>query len=317
MTGTGYVAVLGMHRSGTSATAGMLLALGLAGPAAHDLVPASESNERGHFESRSLAEMNAGVLETVGAAGYAPPGPDDPWPTSPAAQAMVPEAAAAWDRAFPRRPAMWKDPRLCCTLPFWRTVLPPPRGAVLVVRDPAEVARSLNRRDGVAVLLALAMWDRYLRCAVRAVDGLPTLLLGYDALLADPARWAGVLGDFLTSLGLPVPADGPARAAGTLDAQLRHERSTLDGYEAPVAEEREVLDALRPLAGRRTPRWEAPTLPGPGPWVADMLDQRRELERLRHELFWVRKSRVYKTSSMLWRLTGSGRPAPEAEAAHP
>ena len=63
------VAVIGMHRSGTSATAGLLISLGLSGPAADDLVPGSSSNERGHWESREVIRCNT---ETLAPTRYSP-----------------------------------------------------------------------------------------------------------------------------------------------------------------------------------------------------------------------------------------------------
>ncbi len=73
------VAVVGMHRSGTSATAGLLVGMGLAGPKVDDLVPAEESNERGHWESETVIMHSVKVLGTLGAHSYAPPPPTSGW----------------------------------------------------------------------------------------------------------------------------------------------------------------------------------------------------------------------------------------------
>ena len=67
------LAVVGMHRSGTSATAGLLIGFGLDGPRADDLFPADSSNERGHWESESVHLCNAHMLAARGADAYAPP----------------------------------------------------------------------------------------------------------------------------------------------------------------------------------------------------------------------------------------------------
>src|ERR1700722_6507318 len=67
------IAVVGMGRSGTSATAGLLVKLGLTGPVPGDLVPATDSNEQGHWESLRVIRTNARLLRAVGGLGHGPP----------------------------------------------------------------------------------------------------------------------------------------------------------------------------------------------------------------------------------------------------
>ena len=52
--------VLGMHRSGTSATAGLLVRLGVEAPMM--LMPADASNPEGYWESRRLWEVHERLL---------------------------------------------------------------------------------------------------------------------------------------------------------------------------------------------------------------------------------------------------------------
>ena len=67
------IAGLGMHRSGSSATADMLIGFGPAGPPLEDLVPAESSNERGRWESREVQPCNAHLLAARDATTYVPP----------------------------------------------------------------------------------------------------------------------------------------------------------------------------------------------------------------------------------------------------
>ena len=67
------VAVIGVGRSGTSATAGLLVNLGLSGPRGDDLLPATSFNQSGHWESRSVIRCNVKLLRSVGASGHGPP----------------------------------------------------------------------------------------------------------------------------------------------------------------------------------------------------------------------------------------------------
>ena len=73
------VAVVGMHRSGTSATAGLLVSLGLTGPKPDDLQPATGGNERGHFESKQMGVLNSRLLHAVGGTWTASAPGDPSW----------------------------------------------------------------------------------------------------------------------------------------------------------------------------------------------------------------------------------------------
>src|ERR1035438_2944715 len=59
------IAVLGMHRSGTSLCMGLLEALGVR--LDDDLIPGDANNQPGYFESRELVELNDSILATLGA----------------------------------------------------------------------------------------------------------------------------------------------------------------------------------------------------------------------------------------------------------
>lgn len=318
-TGDTCVLVVGMHRSGTSATAGLLVELGLAGPPPEDLVPASPSNERGHWESQALVTLNRRLVWAQGATPYGPPRTAPGWEHG---RGMDELRAAALDEMGPmlrRRPSVWKDPRLCLTLPFWRTVLEPPVAAVLVLRDPVAVARSLARRDTIPVLLGLALWDRYVRTAAAGLRGLPTLVVSYEAMLEEPASWCNGLGDFLAAVGIGVDPGRRAAAVASIDASLRHQEPTADGYEPLAASHRQLLDALVAQAGPHR-AWEPPALPPEPPWVEDVLAEHRQLDQSRRAYNQLRSTRAVRAARAIRHLTGSGagrRPAPAPPAGDP
>jgi hypothetical protein len=295
------VVVAGMHRSGTSATAGLLVGHGLAGPPPEDLVPPSSSNERGHWESRTVVNCNTRLLAAVGATAYAPPADLPDW-LDPQFDELRVEAQRWFVEYSDGRPLVLKDPRCCLTLPFWRTAIPARMGAVLVVRDPMEVARSLQARDHIPVLLGLAMWDRYVRTVVPSLTGLPTLVLEYAAMLSDPTAASESVAEFLQCLGVAVEraTDGPA---SRLDASLRHQRASEADYGDLAHPQQDLYRLLVSKAGFHG-SWRPPEMAPAPSWVEDALEMRRELSSARRELHWVQASRAYKLAGALWRRTG-------------
>ena len=141
-----HVVVVGMHRSGTSAMASALARLGLALPDETDLITAGPANERGYWELRRFVTFNDGVLKYLNGSWSTPPKPAPGWELS-RDQALVELRSSARDfilREFRDPHMVLKDPRLCITLPFWRQVFDHEPVAVLVLRDPLDVARSLR-----------------------------------------------------------------------------------------------------------------------------------------------------------------------------
>ena len=314
-----HVVVVGMHRSGTSAVAQTVAQLGLEPPDPTGLIAPGPFNERGYWESQRLVSINEAVLRHLGGTWSAPPNPAAGW-----ARADDPATARvrAGARSFagqelggPHR--MVKDPRLCITLPLWRTVLSQEPVAVLVLRDPLEVARSLERRDGFPLTMGLALWQRYVRQAVASVGGLAVFVVGYSDLLSRRAPSVEALADFLGFCGLPVDDDRVAGAARSLEPELRHHRTggPLGGPLAPRAlldECRTVLETLAVSTGGHH-RWAPPALdPEPG-WVDDVIGLVAGGQMVtyagaaaRQELTWINRSRLYGATRALWRLTSTG-----------
>lgn len=285
--------VIGMHRSGTSAVAALSARLGLAMPPADDRIPATASNRQGHYESRQLVAFNHRLLLRLGGTWTAPPELTPGWVTSAELGDLRREAARLFAMTYPSRPAAWKDPRLCLLLPFWRTVIEPPAAAVLVVRDPVEVARSLHARDGLGPLLSLALWERYVRSACAALVGLPTLLVDYAQLVGDPVRGCGQLADFLRPLGVDAPALSAEQIAEVLDPALRRQGGKEASHDRLGDSAGRIMERLQATHGPHA-SWQSPELHDEPGWVTDVLAMRRRLDRVSYELGDVQRSRAYR-----------------------
>jgi hypothetical protein len=292
-----------MHRSGTSATAAVLARLGLEAPSADELIPATRTNAQGHHESKALVRLNERLLAALGGSWTAPPTLAPGWERAGSLDALRTEAVETFAAVYPKRTAAWKDPRNCILLPFWNGLLGPGSAAVLVYRDPLEVAQSLQSRDGLRLTHGLALWERYVRSACANLEGVPVLCTDYRHLLDDPDRWCTDAVAFLSQAGVAIDASVVAGAASSVHRELRHHRSAVDDAAGPDGSGRRIMATLASLDGPHHP-WRAPDL-GPEPdWVEDILAIRRDLDLLDRSHRALTSSRAFRFATTVGRVRG-------------
>lgn len=240
------VPVLGMHRSGTSLTTGLLSALGV--DLSEDLMPPTEANAMGYFESVGIRETHDELLAALGSA----------WNSS---TTLSPFAANWWKsdavEPFKRRltnlvraelqrvRGIWgfKDPRTARLLPLWNEIFAElnlePR-YVIVGRHPMDVSQSLEARDGLHRLYSELLWLEHVCDAVANVKTRPVAIVEYSNWFADPQTQ---MQHMISSLGLSVDA-GTSDAAITryVSNDLRHHSNAVPACALPYS--REVFQAL-------------------------------------------------------------------------
>jgi hypothetical protein len=223
------VAVLGMHRSGTSLCANILHMLGVD---MADESGAGPANERGHWERTRINDLNDLVF-----AAFSRRWADlshvlalpDGWLEDPRVR-KVQAALVGWlaPRIGGRRAFGFKDPRTARLMPMWRQVFADLGAApryVLCVRDPAQVARSLAARDRMARGQAEYRWLVYNADAVAGVAGAPVCVVPYEDWFSRPVETARRLAAFVGAAELD--AD---HVRAVIDPDLRH-----DEEDAPPA----------------------------------------------------------------------------------
>lgn len=249
-----------MHRSGTSALAGVLHHLGATLP--KTLLAASPANPTGFFESQTIVDLHEAYFDALGLrwndVGTFPPDAlpaeqtEQPGSLAPWAAGWVDRFATAFKQEFAGGgPLVFKDPRVCRLIPLWEaawsrigeTVEPV---YAITVRHPLEVAASLERAYDLPTERALLLWLDHVLCAEQATRSRPRCFLAYDDLVYD---WGSAVARLDRDLGLDL-GTGAERAAETiasfLSADLRKQRRS--------AEELESRPDV-PLAVKETYRW--------------------------------------------------------------
>lgn len=188
------VIVLGMHRSGTSVTAGIVRSLGV--HLGDDLLGANRGNPMGHHEDLEVLELNDQILASSGGNWSDPPTREailrNRRQFRPAIRKLV-RARNACHRVWG-----WKDPRTALTLELFLPHLARPH-LLVVRRDPEEVALSLSRRDGTDVEKNLALYEAYTARISKLLRDhpLPSLTVEFADLRAEAKREVARIARFL------------------------------------------------------------------------------------------------------------------------
>ena len=244
------ILVLGMHRSGTSALGGVLNALGAGAP--KTLMAPHPENPRGFFESAVLADAHDALLASAGSSWHDWRQFNPKWFGSDSSERHRQEIKKLLINEFGNDPLIFiKDPRICRFVPFTLSVLSELNispAAILPLRNPLEVAASLQRRDrDFSQSKSLLLWLRHVLDAEYHSRHLPRHFLSYETLLTD---WRNEMNRTAKKIGVTWPARpevSDAQIEHFLTGNLRRERSSVDelaDYSGIMPLVRETYEAL-------------------------------------------------------------------------
>jgi len=235
------ICIIGAHRSGTSTITRALNLLGAWLGDEKDLMKPLPENPEGFWERLDIFYLQNRLLAKLKRSWDSTAPLPENWHKAAEIRPLKDELVALVKESFTDRPLWaWKDPRTCLLLPLWKDVLSElgiDLKVVFVVRNPLDVARSLEKRNGFTTDKGLGIWFHHTIAALKDVEGLETLFLSYDRFLD---KWEPELKICADGLGITWPADEAglrAKMAPFVRHDLRHSVSGLDELHAVNAPE--------------------------------------------------------------------------------
>ena len=224
------VLILGMHRGGTSALAGVISALGVAGPKTP--TGPTKDNLRGYFESAPLGAAHDALLASAGSRWHDWRKFDARWFCSTAAEEHRQRIKDLLLSEYGHRPLIFiKDPRICRFVPFMSAILAELNispVAILPIRNPLEVAYSLKRRDNFLLPKSILLWLRHMLDAEFHSRQMRRCFVPYEDFLRDRQHYLDGVGKQIGVVWPNTSDSSNVKIGEFLSPDLRHERVSFD-----------------------------------------------------------------------------------------
>lgn len=218
------IVLLGMHRSGTSATAGLIAQLDYF--PGYQLFSGNESNQKGYFEDKNIVAHNNILFRELSLIDWRDVGYVKQIESSSTRFQLIEKAKKVFLNEYgDKKNKIFKDPRTCRTLPFWLEVFNEIKEDALCVftlRDPVDVIASLSRRDAMHPNHSALLYAVYLIDAERYSRGRVRALVRYEDLLNKTYDVLGELDSRLGTAFLAADSKILSNACAFLDSELNH-----------------------------------------------------------------------------------------------
>lgn len=169
------IIILGMHRSGTSCLAGSFQEAGLC---LGEVSLSNKYNKKGNRENNSIMNLSNEILAYNNASWDMPPNHTLNWTNDHLQKAK--EISSQLSNDYKEKYWGFKDPRVLVTFNFWTTVFPSAK-LIGTIRNPTDVALSLNRRDpNFSLEQGLKLWLLYNENLLTLLQNKPFPLISFD-----------------------------------------------------------------------------------------------------------------------------------------
>ncbi len=194
------ILIIGMHRSGTSAIAGLINILGI--NFGKELMPATKHNEKGYFENINIYKINEEILKDIGSS----------WDNTE-------ELPIGWEKNINIQKNKLlnfieeefkndevfaiKDPRLSLLLPIYLEILEKLNISPILIlseREDAEIIKSIEKRDGFDLVKTVNIIKKYKKELEKNIKDLkyPIIKINYNELIKNTKtttnKIAGIIG---------------------------------------------------------------------------------------------------------------------------
>jgi hypothetical protein len=174
--------ICGMHRSGTSLIAQIAYAAGVDFGDSETFWPADAWNPNGYFEQKDIITVNKRLINgRLGKAHY----------LHPPSEALISKRAERRNAelkllALKYSNNVVKENRFCLTLDEWLKAGANITRILVVIRDPAGVARSLRKRNHLPATVSNRLWYEHLSRLENSIMHIPRQYLWFDDFVSGP-----------------------------------------------------------------------------------------------------------------------------------
>ena len=279
--GVRIIAVVGMHRSGTSVVTRGLQVMGVE-LGSRLMPPFAGNNSKGFWEDIDINTLNIEMLHSLKSDWHflAPIQPEEVDTLcrngylQRALELLQVKTTGVQLFGF-------KDPRVAKMLPFWKKVFAQAQAKidyVVVIRHPLSVCQSLAKRDGFDFEKSYLLWLDHVIGSLVGTEGEDRVLVDYDLLIQEPDS---EITRIAKGLKLSInTADLEKFKTEFLDRELRHttyqlHELTLDNAAPPLV--REIYSSLLELAAHNSSLQEVTLKNKTGQWNKEFIRMRSML----------------------------------------
>lgn len=213
-----------MHRSGTSAVSNFLYNVGIDAGDPDKLLTSARDNQKGFFERQDIMEINDELLLCLNSSW------DNPNISiiKKLSEVDIPldlfnkmkDVLGVYESAD--TPFFVKDPRFCLTLPLWLKLWRDPI-IIICLRNPLEIGRSLQKRNGFSIFKGLGLWETYFDVLHNHLSQQKVVMVNFNQLLQNPNVVGELLCKELEQLGVDGLEYKPSIIQSTFNRTLKHE----------------------------------------------------------------------------------------------
>ncbi|WP_337098195.1 glycosyltransferase [Paenibacillus sp. YIM B09110] len=221
------VFVLGMHRSGTSMLMRILNILGVYLGREEDVMFYGEDNPEGFWEHSKIVSIHDEIMNQLNRKWDSVTPLPDKWTELPEIIEYKKQLVNIVKTEFTDAP-LWgmKDPRVCILLPLWLEIfeiLNIEAKFIVSIRNPLDVANSLQHRNGMNLQKGIALWHYYTINIMEHTKSFNRLVVGYDSLIEETIDKTKYIAQFLN---IQIDQEKLESVQSSIKSNLRHSKST-------------------------------------------------------------------------------------------